>query len=58
LLLVFTSSTGGLDFRKFMLNWAGGIACSSGSWGYPGNSVATGRVTRFGEALDVYELCT
>lgn len=48
---MFTSSTGAPDFRRFMLNRAGRIACSSGSRGYPGISVATGRVTRFGQAL-------
>jgi hypothetical protein len=51
LLLVFTSSTAALDFRRFMLNRARRIACSSGSRGYPGNRVDTGRVTKFGQAL-------
>jgi len=51
LLLVFTSSTGTLYFRRFMLNRAGRIACSSGSRGYSGNNVATGKVNRFGQAL-------
>jgi len=50
LLVVFTSSTGALDFRRFMLNRAGRIACSS-SRAYPGHSVATGRVAKFGQAL-------
>jgi len=33
-----------------MLNRAGRIACSN-SRSYPGHSVATGRVTKFGQAL-------
>ena len=50
LLVVFTSSTGALDFRRSMLNRAGRIACSS-SRAFPGHSVATGRVAKFGQAL-------
>ena len=50
LLGMFTSSTEAMDFRRFILKRAGRIACSS-SRSYPGHSAATGRVTKFGQAL-------